>query len=136
MVVLPYTFISKFTSKIFQLHFVLWQNFQRIKQNSLNSPTYSANDAKFASIIDPFTLCFRYLPRQRTLRNSSESCKFRTVHPHSPRITQNLHHLLTHYIVCFRCLTSGRELSGIPVNHANSTQFAHIVHKLRKIRTI
>ena len=82
-----YTFVSKFTSKIFQLRFVLWQNFQQIKQNSLNSPTYSANDAKFASIIDPFTLCFRYLPRQRTLRNSSELHKFRAVRPHSLRIT-------------------------------------------------
>ena len=41
--------------------------FQQIKQNLLNLPTDSVNDAKFAQIIDPFTLCFRYLPRQRTL---------------------------------------------------------------------
>ena len=101
------------------VNYVLWQNFQRIKQNLLNSPTNSANYAKFAPfiyplylmfqihaiaenylkfqqirqillnsptdaanymkiapIINPFTLCFRYLPRQRTLRNSSELCKF------------------------------------------------------------
>ena len=31
-------------------------NFQRIKQNSLNSPTYSANYAKFAPVINPFIL--------------------------------------------------------------------------------
>ena len=30
----------------------------------------------------------------------------------------------------------GRELSGIPANYANSAQFAHIVRKTRKIRTI
>ena len=44
-------------------NYVLWQNFQRIKQNSLNSPTYSANYAKFASIINPFVLLyFRSMP--------------------------------------------------------------------------
>ena len=49
-------------------NYVLWQNLKRIKQNSLNSPTYSANYAKFTPIINPFILlCFRYLPRQRTL---------------------------------------------------------------------
>ena len=133
--IFPYTFVSKFTSKIFQLHFVLWQNFQRIKQNSLNSPTYSMNDAKFASIIDPFTLCFRHLPQQRTPRNSSKLCKFCAVHPHSPRITRNLHHLLTHYIVCFRCLTSGRELPKIPANQAKFAQFTHRSRKLRKFCT-
>ena len=90
------------------------------------------NDAKFASIIDPFTLCFRYLPRQRTLRNSSELCKFHAVHPHTPRITRNSHHLLTHYIVCFRCLTSGRELPKIPANQAKFAQFAHRSRELRK----
>ena len=37
-------------------NYVLWQNFQRIKQNSLNSPTYSTNDAKLAPIINPFIL--------------------------------------------------------------------------------
>ena len=66
-------------------NYILWQNFQRIKQNSLDSPTYSTNYAKFAPIINPFILlCFRYLPRQRTLRNSSELRKFRAIRPHSP----------------------------------------------------
>ena len=110
-------------------------NFQQIKQNSLNLPTYSANDAKFASIIDPFTLCFRYLPQQRTLRNSSELCKFHAVRPHSLRITRNSHHLLTHYIVCFRCLTSGRELPQIPANKEKFAQFAHRSRELRAFRT-
>ena len=56
------------------------------------------------------TLCFRYLPRQRTLRNSSELCKFRAIRPHSPRIMQNWHHLLTHYTLCFRHLPRQRTL--------------------------
>ena len=43
-------------------------------------------------------LCFRHLPRQRTLQNSSELRKFHAVRPHSPRITRNSHHLLTLYI--------------------------------------
>ena len=43
-------------------------------------------------------LCFRHLPRQRTLQNSSELRRFRAVRPHSPRITRNSHHLLTLYI--------------------------------------
>ena len=99
--------------------------FQQIRHISLNSPTYATNYAKFASIIDPFTLCFRHLPRQRTLRNFSELRKFRAICPHSPQITRNSHHLLTHYIVCFRCLTSGRELPKIPANQAKFAQFAH-----------
>ena len=69
-------------------------------------------------------------------KNSSELSKIRSIRPHSPRITRNSHHLLTHYIVYFRCLTSGRELSGIPANHTNSAQFTHIIRKLHEIRTI
>ena len=46
---------------------------------------------------------------------------------------QNSHQLLTYlYYVSGTC--PGRELSGIPVNYANSTQFAHIVREPREIR--
>ena len=65
--------------------------FQRITQIPRSSPTQSVNSAKFTH----FTLCFRHLPRQRTLQNSSELCKFHAIRPHSPQITRNLHHLLT-----------------------------------------
>ena len=121
---------------MFQIHATAKNSlkFQRIRQNSLNSPTDATNDAKFAQIINPFTLCFRYLPRQRTLRNSSELRKFRTVCPHNLRITRNSHHLLTHYIVCFRCLTSGGELPKIPANQAKFAQFAHRSRELCKFR--
>ena len=60
---------------------------QQIKQNLLNLPTWSANYTKFTPFVNSFTLCFRHLPRQRTLRNSSELCKFCAVCPHGPRIT-------------------------------------------------
>ena len=109
------------------------QKLQRIMQIPRSSPTYSANYAKFAQIINPFILCFRGLPQQRTLRNSSELCKFRAIHPQLLRITRNLHHLLTHYIVCFRCLTSGRELPKIPVNQTKFAQFAHTSRELREL---
>ena len=122
---------------MFQIHATAKNSlkFQRIRQNSLNSPTDAANDAKFTQIINPFTLCFRNLPQQRTLRNSSELHKFRAVRPHTPRITQNSHKLLTHlYYVSEAC--PSRERSEIPANYANSTQFAHNFHELRKICTI
>ena len=106
--------------------------FQRIRQNSLNSPTDAVNDARFAQIINPFILCFRGLPRQKMLRNSSELCKFHAIRPQLPQITQNSHNLLTHYIVCFRCLTSGRELPKIPANQAKFAQFANRSSELRE----
>ena len=40
----------------FSFLFCTLADFQRIKQNSLNLPTYSANYAKFAPIINPFIL--------------------------------------------------------------------------------
>ena len=97
MVRLNHTYYSllNFTSKIFQ-NWVFRAKFKQIKQNPLNSPIYSVNYAKFAPIINLFILCFRGLPRQRTLRNSSELCRFRAVHPQSPRITRNSYLLLTY----------------------------------------
>ena len=95
-----------------------------------------SNFAQFApKYSTPFinTLCFRHLPRQRTLKNSSELRKFRAIRPHSPRITRNSHHLLTYYTLCFRCLTSGRELPKIPANRTKFAQFAHIPRELREL---
>ena len=109
------------------------QEFQRITQIPHSSPTYSMNHAKFAPLLTYYTLCFRHLPQQRTLRNSSELCKFCVAHPHSPQMMQNSHHLLTYYTFCFRCLTSDRELSKIPVNQAKLAQFAHISCELREL---
>ena len=71
-----------------------------------NSPAQSANSAKFAH----FTLCFRHLPRQRTLQNSSELRKFSAIRPHSQRIPRNLHILLTYSTLSFRHLLQQRTL--------------------------
>ena len=38
-------------------------------------------------------------------------------------------------LTVFRCLTIDREPSKIPANYADSAQFTHIAHELRKIRT-
>ena len=71
-----YYSLLNFTSKIFQ-NWVFRAKFKQIKQNPLNY-------AKFTPIINLFILCFRGLPRQRTLtqipRNSptqsANSAKF------------------------------------------------------------
>ena len=107
------------------------EKFQRIMQIPRSSPPQSANSAKFAH----FTLCFRHLPRQRTLQNSSELRKFRAVRPHSQRITRNSHILLT-YSTPISGTCNSRERSEIPANYANSAQFAHTVRELREICTI
>ena len=83
------------------------------------------NYVKFAPITDPFTLCFRYLPRQRTVRNSSELCKIHAIRQQHLRITRNSHHLLTHYIVCFRCLPRQRTLRNSSELHRFHTVRPH-----------
>ena len=105
--------------------------FQRITQIPCNSPTQSANYAKFAVLLTYSILCFRHLPRQRTLRNSSELHKFRAIRPHHPRITRNSHHLLTLHLT-FQMPDHGRELLKIPANQAKFAQFAHISRELRE----
>ena len=120
----------------FQMH-ALAENslkFQQIEQNSFNLPTDSANDAKFAPFIYLLYIMFQMPDHwQRTLRNFSESGRFCSIHPQLPRIMQNLHHLFTHYILCLRCLTIGRELSKIPANQAEFTQFSHRTRELREL---
>ena len=108
--------------------------FQRITQIPRNSPTQSANYAKFAVLLTYSILCFRHLPQQRTLRNSSEVHKFHAIHPHSPRITRNSHHLLTLHLT-FQMPTSGRELLKIPANQAKFAQFAQLPHKFCAFRS-
>ena len=65
--------------------------------------------------------------------NSSELRKFCAIRPHSPRITQNSHILLTYY-VSGTC--SGREPWKIPANYADSTRFAHTARESREFRTL
>ena len=105
--------------------------FQQIMQIPRNSPTQSANYAKFAVLLTYSILWFRHLPRQRTLRNSSELCKFHAIHPHSPRITRNSHHLLTLHLT-FQMPDQWQKLLKIPANQAKFAQFTHISHELHE----
>ena len=49
----------KLQTKFSNLRSVFWQNFQRIRQNLLNSPTYSTNNAKFAPFMYPLYFMFQ-----------------------------------------------------------------------------
>ena len=131
-----YYSLLNFTSKLFQ-NWVFRAKFKQIKQNPLNSPIYSANYAKFAPIINLFILCFRGLPRQRTLRNSSELRRFRAVRPHSPRTMRNSPNLLTYSTLCFRPAPAEnaqefQRITQIPCNSptksANYVKFAPFVN--------
>ena len=68
--------------------------------------------------------------------NSSELRKFHAIRPHSPRITQNSHILLTYSILCFRHLLRQRTLKKIPANYADSARFAHTARESREFRTL
>ena len=133
-----YYSLLNFTSKLFKIG-SFGQKFKQIKQNPLNSPIYSTNYAKFAPIINLFILCFRGLPRQRTLRNSSELCKFRAICPQSPRIPRNLHLLLTYLMFQTPAPAENSQefqrIMQIPhgsltysANHAKFTKFANIIY--------
>ena len=93
----------KITSKIFKIVFP-----SQIPANYANSAQFAPTVRKFRKIrtirLTCYTLCFSHLSRQRTLRNSSELRKFRTIRLHSPQIMQNSHILLTYSILCFRHL--------------------------------
>ena len=61
------------------------QKFQRIMQIPRSSPTTSVNYAKFAPFINPLYSMFQMPDQwQRTLRNSSESSKIRSICPQIP----------------------------------------------------
>ena len=109
--------------------------FQRITQIPRSSPPQSANSTKFAH----FTLCFRHLPQQRTLQNSSELRKFRAICPHSPRIPRNSHILLTYSTLCFRHLLQQRTLrnsSELRKFHAVRPHSPRITRNLHHLLTL
>ena len=70
--------------------------FQRITQIPRSSRHTVRELRKIRTFLLTYSiLCFRHLPRQRTLENSSELRRFRTIRPHSPRITRIPH--TSHY---------------------------------------
>ena len=93
----------------------------QILQNSHYSFTY-------------YTLCIRHMPQQRALRNSSE---LRKIPRNSPTKSANYAKFTPFVNISYVSDTCpSREPSAIPVNYANSMQFAHTVRKSREIRTI
>ena len=104
-----YYSLLKFTSKIFKI-----VSPSQIPANYTNSTQFTHTVREFRKIctirLTYYTLCFRHLPRQRTLRNSSELRKIHAIRPHSPRIPQNSHILLTYSTLCFRHMPEQRTL--------------------------
>ena len=76
-----YYSLLKFTSKIFKI-----VSPSQIPANYANSAQFAHTVREFCKIhtirLTYYTLCFRHLPRQRTLKNSSELRKFRAIRPH------------------------------------------------------
>ena len=68
-------------------------------------------------------------------QNSSKLRRFHAVRPHSPRITRNLHILLT-YSTYVSGTCPGREPCRIPANYADSARFTHTLHESHEIHTI
>ena len=125
-----YYSLLKFTSKIFKI-----VSPSQISANYANSAQFAPHSPRIMQnshiLLTYSILCFRHLPRQRTLQNSSELCKFHAVRPHSPRITRNSHILLTYSILCFRHLPRQRtlqnssELRKFCAVHPHSPQNSH-----------
>ena len=117
----------KFTSKIFKIYTL---SFSKMSSESSKIPSICPKIPRIMLHSHYLYFLFRCMPRQRTLWNSSKSSRICSIYPQTPWMTQNLHHLFTHYILCFRCLTIGRELSKIPANQAEFAQFAHRTREL------
>ena len=103
MVRLNHTYYSllKFTSKIFKI-----VSPSQIPANYANSAQFAHTVREFRKIhtirLTYYTLCFRHLPRQRTLQNSSELRKFCATRPHSLRILQNSHYSINLLCIMFQ----------------------------------
>ena len=83
-----------FTGKIFKI-----VPSSQIPANYTNSAQFAPHSPRIMQnshiLLTYSILCFRHLPRQRTLENSSELRRFRMIRPHSPRITRIPH--TSHY---------------------------------------
>ena len=90
----------------------------------LNRTHYSLLQAKFS--------IFQNCPIKS---NSSELRKFRAIRPHSPRIRQNSHILLT-FSIMFQVPAPAENPGKFQQNYADSTRFAHIARESREFRTL
>ena len=73
--------------------------------------------------------------RQRPPGNWSESSRIHSIRPHTPRMMQNSHQLLT-YLHYISDTCPGREPCRIPANYADSARFAHTARESREFRAL
>ena len=95
--------------------------FQRITQIPRNSPTQSANYAKFAVLLT-YSTFISGTCTGRELSGIPANYADSTQFAHTVRESREIHTICEHYTLRFRCLTSGRELPKIPVNQAKFAQ--------------
>ena len=109
--------------------------FQRITQIPRNSPTQSANYAKFAHFVNLFYIMFQAPARQRTLQNSSELRRFRAIRPHSreSRKFRTLRTIIKTYVIDFQ-ISDHRQRTQ--ENWSESTRFRSICPPIMRITRI
>ena len=130
-----YYSLLNFRSKNFSKFGLSGKNSNKL---SKNRSIRSANCAKFAPIINLFVLCFRHLPRQRTLWNSSELHKF---HANSPTKSAKFAHFVNLFYIMFQAPAPAensqefQQIMQIPhnsptqsTNYAKFAPFANIIH--------
>ena len=128
-----YYSLLNFTSKLFS-NWVLWAKFQRITQILHNSPTQSANSAKFALFVNLLYIMFQ---APAPAENPQQFQRITQIPRNSPTKSANYAKFAPFVNISYVSDTcSSRELSGIPANYADSARFAHIVRELREIHQI
>ena len=129
-----YYSLLNFTSKLFS-NWVLRAKFQRIMQILRNSPTQSANSAKFALFVNLLYIMFQ---APAPAENPVEFQRITQIPRNSPTKSTNYAKFapFANIISYVSDTCPGRELSGIPANYADSARFAHIVHESCEIRQI
>ena len=128
-----YYSLLNFTSKLFS-NWVLRAKFQRITQNPRNSPTQSANSAKFALFVNLLYIMFQ---APAPAENPAEFQQITQIPRNLPTKSTNYVKFAPFVNISYVSDTCpGKELSGIPANYADSARFTHIVRESREIRQI
>ena len=128
-----YYSLLNFTSKLFS-NWVLRAKFQRITQILRNSPTQSANSAKFALFVNLLYIMFQ---APAPAENPVEFQRITQIPRNLPTKSTNYVKFAPFVNISYVSDTCpGRELARIPAIYANSARFAHIVHESREIHQI
>ena len=128
-----YYSLLNFTSKLFQ-NWVFRAKFQRITQIPRNSPTQSANSAKFALFVNLLYIMFQ---APAPAENPAEFQRIMQIPRNSPTKSANYTKFAAFVNISYVSDTCpSREPSAIPANYTNSMQFAHTVRESRETCTI